>query len=53
MAKKKDNFDVSFYKTKMSKEELESHLALATRARTFKDKKKENAKRACRGKFDY
>lgn len=53
MSKKKDNFDVSFYQTKMSKEELQSHLALATRARTFTDKKKENSKRACRGKFSY
>ena len=33
---------------KMGPEELQSHLALGRRARTFADRKKRESKRACR-----
>ena len=33
---------------KMGSEELQSHLALGRRARTFTDRKKQQSKRACR-----
>lgn len=33
---------------KMSPSELQSHLALGRRARTFTDRKKQHSKRACR-----
>lgn len=33
---------------KMGPEELQSHLALGRRARTFADRKKQQSKRACR-----
>lgn len=37
------------YKRKMSPEELEQHLMLKTRARTFRDKKKHQQKYQARG----
>lgn len=40
----------TIYKRKMSAEELEEHLKLGTRARTFTDRKKERSRRACRGR---
>lgn len=38
----------TFYKRKMGAEELQAHLELARRARTFKDKRKDQSKRMCR-----
>lgn len=40
------------YRRKKTHDQLQEHLALASRARRFEDKKKKNDKFACRGKIN-
>lgn len=42
-----------YRKMKMGSEELQEHLKLRGRARTFTDRKKEKSRRACRVKVDF
>lgn len=41
------------YKRKMSQGELQEHLKVSRRARTFKNKKKEDSRLKCRGRVTF
>lgn len=41
------------YKRKMSPNELQEHLKLGTRSRTFTNRKRESSRRACRDKVSF
>lgn len=43
----------SIYKRKMSSTELQEHLNMCSRARQFKDKKKEASRTKCRKKVSF